>query len=708
MTALHIDFETRSELDLRAVGLHRYARHPSTDVWCIAIAVDDAEPQIILPPGRGGTPGFSFGPLSDTIVKAHNAPFELEIWNEIMAPRYGWPELRPEQTFCTMAQAYAMGLPGNLEDAALALGLHVLKDAEGRALMLRMSRPRRTETCPHCANGVAPKEPGIRTRWFCEHCAGTGKRHVWWDEPDKLARLYAYCQQDVRVERELGKRLMPLSDRERAVWLLDYKINQRGVQVDVETARAASTMAERTKLYCAEEISRVTGGAVQAVTAVAALKGWMESRGVKVDSLAKQALSDLLTGVTEIPDGLPDDVRRALVLRQEAGKASTAKLDVMVARADGSGRLRNILQYHGAATGRWAGRGVQTHNLPRNMPPAETVERVLELVRAGDHDAIDMIYGPPLTVISQCLRSFFVATPGKALVHGDWSNIEGRGQAWFAGEEWKLRAFADADAKRGPGLYELAYARMFNVPVESVKNPSEERQIGKVSELAFGYQGGVGSFRTMAKAYPEISGKITDLQAAEFRDAWRAAHPRIKAAWYAIERAAVSAVRAPGETYVCGHPGRQAKFRMVGSFLWLLLPSGRAICYPYPRLIEDSYGPKLTYMTVPSPEDKKKGKVIADAKNSSNWARVGAYGGSLFNNIVQGFCRDVLAECLLRLDAKGAAIVLHTHDDVNIEVDEAKAEGAREAMQAEMRAAPAWAAGLPLFVKCETMRRYRS
>lgn len=672
MTTLHIDFETRGVLDLREVGLHNYARHPQTDVWCVSIAVDDSEPVCHPIVGCDAFPWDLLQAIKQLNWKviAHNAAFELEIWNEIMVPRYGWPPLRPEQTYCTMAQSYAMGLPGALEDAALALGLHVLKDAEGRALMLRMCRPRSIDK------------------------DGTP---VWWDEPEKLRRLYAYCQQDVRVERELHKRLMPLSDRERKVWLMDYAINQRGVAVDVETAKAAVAMTEKVKELCNLEIGKVTGGTVMSVTALPALKEWMASRGVPADSLAKQATVDLLA------TDLLDDVRRALVLRQEAGKASTAKLDRLVAMVGADGRLHNMYQYHGAATGRWAGRGVQTANLTRDIPDPKTVEKILALVRMGDYTAIDAVYGPPMTVISRCLRSFFTALPGKRLIHSDWKNVEGRGQAWFAGEQWKLDAFRAADAKTGPGIYESAYSRMFNVPVESIKDPSEERQIGKVSELAFGYQGSIGSFHVMAKTYGV---KVSDDKADEFKYAWRAAHPKIVQTWYDIQRAAIDAVRAPGEVFTCGHPGRQAKYKMAGSFLWCLLPSGRAICYPYPKILQGEFGPQLTYMTVPSEQDKAKGKIIHDPKNTSNWARVGTYGGSLFNNIVQGFCRDFLAECMGGLHDAGAAIVLHTYDDINVEVAAEKAEGARAAMERMMRTPPEWAAGFPLFAECSVMTRY--
>lgn len=626
-------------------------------------------------------------------VSAWNVAFELEIWNEILVKRYGFPPLKPEQAHCTMAKSYAMGLPGALEDAAFATGVRFLKDTEGRALMMRMTRPR----AMHRADGTKLKE------WE------PGAVLTWWDEPEKRERLGEYCKQDVRAERAVDERLMPLSEKERRLWLVDYRINQRGVQLDMESVRAAITMAEAVKEECNRQMTVVTGGAVQTVTAVAAIKQWMATQGVETDSLNKQAVIDLLNEGNDdaVPDSLPPQVRKALLLRQEAGKASNAKFDVMAAVAGEDGRLRQAYQYHGAASGRWAGRKVQTHNLVRDMPPPETVEKVLALVRQGNWRAIDMIYGPPLTILSRCMRSFFVAPPGKKLISGDWSNVEGRGQAWFAGEQWKIDAFNAADAKRGPGLYELAYARMFNVPVESVKNPSEERQIGKVSELAFGYQGGVGSFFTMAKAYPDMKVQLmSSAQIDGFKNAWRAAHPRIVHVWREIQAAAISAVCNPGGTYTCGLHGRHATFKMVGSFLWCLLPSGRAICYPYPKILEGDYGPQLTYMCVPSADDRKKGNIIHDKSNAANWARVGTYGGALFNRIVQGFCRDFLADLLLWLDEKGAAIVMHTHDDANIEVDNAKAEGARAAMQAQMRALPAWAPGFPLFAKCAVLDRY--
>lgn len=667
MTVLHIDFETRSALDLREVGLWNYARHETTAPWCMAWAIGDAEP-VIWTPGDDLPNAIVDHIMVGEPVVAHNAPFEMAIWNQVMVPRHEWPALLPQFTYCTMAQAYAMGLPGSLEDAAMAMGLHVLKDKEGRALMLRMAKPRK----------VNP-DGSI----------------VWWDEPDKLARLYAYCQQDVRVERELHKRLMPLSEQERKIWLLDYQINQRGVAVDRPSVEAAIRMAETLKADYDRQMTEATGGAVQTCNALIPLKEWLAARGLPeaADGLAKADLAEYLAR-----EDLAPEVRRVLTMRQEAAKASTAKLTPMVNVAGADSRLRNLFQYHGAATGRWAGRKVQPHNLPRDVPSTETVDRIMEHVRNGEHDALDLIYGSPMSVLSRCMRGFFVPATGKVLVGGDYSAIEGRGTAWIAGEAWKLAAFRAADAGTGPGIYELTAGKILGIAPSAV-NKDQRQAYGKVPELALGYQGGVGAFQTMAKTYGV---KISDDEADTIKVRWRGEHPRTKQTWYDLQDAAISAVRQPGKAFAAGHPSRAVKFKKVGSFLWCLLPSGRALCYPYPKLLPGMYGEQLTYMTVPSPDDKKKGKLIADPANSSNWARVGTYGGSLLENVVQAVCRDLLAEAMLRLDDAGFSIVLHVHDEIVSE----EICGRADEMTALMGEVPAWAEGFPIAVKCEAMRRY--
>jgi len=661
---LHIDFETRSALDLPTVGLWNYVRHPTTDVWCMAWAIGEAEPEVWKPANNLTASQITIQnhlAFGGTVV-AHNAPFELAVWNEIMVKRYGWPVLKPEQMVCTMAQAYAMSLPGSLENCALALGLPILKDEEGYGLMLRMARPR---------------------------AYGKDGTPIWWTDPDRLARLYAYCQQDVRVEREIHKRLMPLSGSERKVWLMDYAINQRGIPVDVVTATAGIKMAETIKVKCDQELAVATKGSATSCTALDALKEWMSDRlQIPVPSLAKDTVTNLL-----LRPNLPDDVKQALLLRQEAGKASTAKLNPMVEMAGTDNRIHNVFQYHGASTGRWAGRGIQPHNFPRDVPSAETVENILALVRKGDAAAIDTIYGPPMSMLSKCLRGF-IWNGGEdyRVIVGDLANVEGRGTAWLSGEQWKINAYKAADAGTGPGLYELAYAKAFGVPVESVKNPSPERQKGKVAELAFGYQGALGAWRKFDQTVP-------DQQVEEIKVAWRAAHPQIVKTWYALQNAAIKAVQHPGEVYSAGHPGRAAKFKVSGSFLWCLLPSGRALCYPYPKILPGLYGDQLTYMTVPGVD---KSDIIADPHNASGWARVGTYGGSLMENVIQAICRDLLVHVMQQF----SDIVLHVHDEVVRHVPVSQADAAREDLEHAMRSPPAWAKDFPMWAECKIMERY--
>lgn len=662
-----IDFETHSAADLKKVGLHNYARNPTTDVWCLCHATDDGE-VLTWRPGDP-IPTFAYG--EDEIV-AHNAPFEAAIWRHVLTKRYGWPALNPRRLTCTMARAYAMALPGSLEGALGALGTGAKKDKVGHALMLRMCRPR----------SVA--DDGTIT---------------WWTDPEKIERLIAYCKTDVVGERALYKLLFPLGDTEQDLWHLDYTINQRGVRIDRRAVEAAIKGVKAAKKALDKEMARVTGGAVQSCSALAALTDWIVANGVSVAGLAKADVVSLLDGE------LPDAVRCALILRQEAGKASTAKLAVMLLIAcDTDDRMRNLFQYFGAATGRWAGRKVQPHNFPRNVPKNVVVEKILALLIAGEYDAVDVIYGAVMDVVSKVLRGFLIPARGFRFLHADYASVEGRGVAWFAGEDWKIKAFEAADAGTGPGIYELSYAKAFGVPVESVEDPSFERQIGKVMELAFGYQGGKGAFRTMARTYG-VTG-VSDSKADEFKVAWRAQHPATKAVWRALEDAAILAVRNPGKPYKAGHPDRAVTYKMVGTFLWCLLPSGRALCYAFPKILPGEYGPQLTYMTVPSTNDVQRGNIIDDPANTPKWARVATYGGSLLENVIQAICRDLLAWAMTQLEAAGIEVVLHVHDEIVAEVLATLAEEKRAVMDRIMNSGPSWAKGFPVKSKCTVMTRY--
>lgn len=674
LTPLYIDFETRSPVDLRKEGLARYARHPLTEALCMAWAFGDNGIDIL----HSSEPVIGLDYVADGgIVVAHNAAFEIAVWNEIMVKRYGWPRLRIEQVRCTMAACYAQSLPGALENAAHALGLKITKDTEGRALMLRMCKPR--------ADGT------------------------YYDTPEARARLGEYCKQDVAVEREIYKRVLPLPDREQKLWELDQVINLRGVPFDMDSLKAALTVADSEKERLNKDMATVTQGAVTACSALPALKEWAADYGVLPDSLAKAELNDMLE-----EEAIPEIVKVALRIRQAAGRfTSISKLNA-IKRRQIDGRVPNTFQYHAATTGRWAGRGIQPHNFTRDLPEPEQVEDILRSLREGCVRWLDIAYGEPSIMISKCLRGFIHAAPGKLLMGGDFANVEGRGIAWLAGEKWKLKAFEECDANPDlPDMYVRAYSKSFGVPVEKVTK--EQRQIGKVQELAFGYGGGAGAFHTMGKTFGV---KVSDAKAEEFKDAWRAVHTMIRTYWYDLETAAKRAVEYPGEVFEAGHAGRAVKFRKRGSFLWCRLPSGRNLCYPYPTVeVGGRFGqPSLTYKGVPDTmvwsayiAQKERGEanttyVVDDPSNSREWCRIATYGGKLAENITQAICRDLLAEAIVRVEAAGFPVVLHVHDEVVCEGDFNDSDLFK--FQELMTVVPDWAAGFPIAAGCWLSARY--
>lgn len=347
---VHIDFETRSTVDIKASGADVYARHESTDALCLGYAIGDSRVEVWK---RGEPPPLDlFFAIDDGAeVVAHNAAFELLIWNHTMQ-RHGWPPLNPEKTVCTMAMAYAMALPGALEKTAAALGIKHQKDMAGSRIMLQLSQPRKI------------LEDGTVVWWTPE------------EHPEKYERLYAYCAQDILVEREAFKRMMQLSPKEKEIWLLDHKINQRGVYVDLQAVKAAIAIVQIEKARLDSEMKRITNNGVGTCMANGQLTDWLRFRGVKTEGVAKADVAALLE-----KGDLPVDCREALLLRQQAAKSSTAKLEAMLKGVCEDGRSRGLFQYHGASTGRWAGRRIQLQNLPRNTISQEDIEAVFEILR---------------------------------------------------------------------------------------------------------------------------------------------------------------------------------------------------------------------------------------------------------------------------------------------------------------------------------------
>lgn len=646
-----IDFETKSLVDLRKTGLAVYAAHPSTDINCMAFAVDEDEILLWLP-GMPFPIDLLIALTDGAEIHAHNAAFEFAIWNQIGIRKYGWPELPLNQVYCNMTMATAMGLPASLEMLAKALNLKVQKDMAGSRVMLQLAKPRKK-----FANGAV----------------------LWWEKtehPDKYKAMYEYCKQDVEVERASSKYLKPLSPKERQVWLLDQKINLRGIRVDLAAVQLAEKIIESEIARLDGEMFTLTKGEVNTCSSITQLADYLTANGVEADSVDKASVTEMLA-----QKDLPPHCRKALELRQEAAKSSTAKLKAMQSRASADGRIRNTLQYYAAHTGRWGGRGIQLQNLPRPKLKQHQIDRAFELFKA-DFAAgrIDMFIGPPMSVISDCIRGFLV---GEDLIAADWANIEGRVLCWLAGEEWKIKAFRDFDAGIGPDMYLLSYSTSFFIAIEKVTN--DQRQIGKVTELSMGFQGGVGAFQAMAKGYGVV---VTDARADEIKVAWRNAHPRIQAYWYAIEDAALKAVRNPGHAFGV----RNVAFKSNRDYLMCRLPSGRVLHYPGPKIqeITTPWGAKkdaVTFMTI-------------DDKN--RWTREKTYGGKLVENITQAVARDILAEGLINVDAAGHSIVAHVHDEIITE-----GKGHESELVKIMCKIPSWAAGLPLAATGYKAKRYK-
>lgn len=661
---LHLDFETRSTVDLRKAGAHRYAEHLDTGIWLASFAFDEEEPEtwwidgpLADVSGDTGTPYFPNRIAEHIalggIVYAHNAEFERVMWRMAMW-RYGFPRVADEQWFDTAAEAAAMGLPRNLASVTRVLGLEQQKDASGGRLMLQLSRPRKI---------------------------GEDGRPIWWDTPEKLNRLAAYGLQDVRAERGVYHAVRRLGPRERKIYLLDQKINDRGLGLDVPLALAMKNLAEQEIDAQDAKLRDVTEGAVEATTQVAKLKEWVSTRGVEVESIDKAALRDLLAR-----SDLPEDVAIALTARADAAKTSVAKLTSMLAVVGRAERLRGLLLYHAAHTGRWGGRLVQPQNFPRG--DVKDVERYIEHVMNGT--LLEVLEADPeapsvLSVISSMLRSAIVPAKGYEFTAADYNAIELRGLAWAAQD----RDLIDALFTGRPVYREMA-AQIYDRPLELIVKGTQEYQIGKNTILGAGYGMGWEKFRRMVKEQNGI--EISEEFARHAINTYRNQHPQVKDLWYEVERAAMNAVADPGAIY----PAGPVKFSSRGAYLWMVLPSGRALAY---------FGPKIVERETPWHEMKPAVEVSQQNQVTRQWQRTSLYGGLLVENLVSAISRDIMADGMVRVEEAGYPVVLTVHDEV---VSEHPAgEGSVEHFVALLEKQPTWAPGLP--IKAEGWRgtRYR-
>ena len=641
-----VDFETRSTVDLRRTGVYKYAQDLNTDVWCMAYAFDDNEPQVWRP-GDELDQKFVEYITQKGELRAWNANFERTIWNEILVPRYGWPKTTIEQWVCTASEARAMALPGSLEMSAKVLGVQEQKDKEGSNLMLRMARPRSIQ-----ADGTI----------------------IWWDVPERVQRLVRYCLQDVRTEVAIAKAIRRLVDTETQVFNLDQTINDRGVRLDIKLAKAAKKLAEKATLEANRLLYDVTNGKVAKVSSVAQLTAWLKEQGLEVaDGLGKDQIKDLLSKAS-------GPALEALALRSEAGKSSVAKIESMLEAVCQDGRIRGLLLYHGATTGRWAGRLVQPQNFPRG--DVSNAEEYIPLVYSKDYEALDAT-APVLSVISSLLRSMLISAENHRLIAADFAAIEARVLAWLAGEEELLENF-----RTGGDVYRVMASKIYSITPGAVN--SVQRQVGKMSILGLGY--GMGAKKFTDSCQKQAGVTLTEDQAKTVVQLYRNTNANIVGFWGHLNRAAINAVKNPGSVQAVG----DIKYTSRGGYLWCVLPSKRPLAYAKPRIVERE-----------TPWGSTNEAVSFEGLDSftKKWERHDLYGGLLAENVTQAVARDIMADAMIRLEKAGYPLILSVHDEIVAEVPDGF--GSVAEFESLMCQVPQWAEGCPIDAEGWEGERYR-
>ena len=630
---LWLDFETRSTCDLRAKGVYNYAQDASTEVLCMSYAFDD-EDVVTWVPSQ---------PFPERVrnytgqIRAHNAAFERLIFWYVLQINF---EL--EQFYCTATQARANCAPGSLEDVGRFAGASMKKDHRGAQLIRLMCVP------------------------------------PFKDSPELMQELIAYCEQDVRAMRAISKAMRDLSAEELKDYHVNEQINDRGVLVDVPLCHAAVKFASDELIEIEEIVKEVTGGAITSVRSPRMREWVLERVGPEAKklmekdgkySIDKTVRANLL--LMENPDEVPADVQEVIQCADDLWASSVAKFSRLSGLADEEDqRVRGAFVFAGgSATGRASSYGAQVHNFTRKC--ADEPEAVRNAMVRG-HSIVPR-YGKRVTdVLKGMLRPALIPAEGKHFVVADWAAIEARVNPWLSGRgDDKLELF-----RTGEDVYKVNAAATFNVRVDDVTK--DQRQIGKVQELACGFAGGVGAFAAMGRAYG-IS--LLEPVAKRMVDGWRRANPWSVPYWSALEEAYTRAMRNKGREFKAG----RITYLFDGLHLWYALPSGRILCYPYAKL--ESEG--VTYA-------KAAWKPAQDAKE---WPRARLWKGLACENVTQAVANDLLRHSLRQLDD----VVLHVHDEIVLETDR---EDAAEELKRVMCTAPEWAVGLPLNAEVETMKRY--
>lgn len=638
ITSLSLDLETRSSVDIAKSGVYRYAESDDFDILLFGVSVNH-EPVRVYDLACGATvPDEILQALTDpTVLKsAYNSSFErvcLSYWLRRNRPDiFNGAYLDPKAWQCTMVWGAYDGLPIGLEKIGAALGLEEQKLKEGKELVRYFCKPCK----PTKANGG-------RCWNLPEHA------------PEKWEQFKQYNLRDVQVELAIQDRLSkyPVPDFVWDEYHQDQEINDRGIRIDQQLVRQALRIDEISKNDLTARLKDLTG--LQNPNSVIQLKQYLADHGIVVESLGKKEAAEMIKAV-------PEDVAKVLKLRLQIAKSSVSKYKAMINTVCADGRCHGLFQFLGASrTGRWAGRLIQLHNLPQNHLP--DLEQARDLVRQGDYEMLNTLYDSVPGVLSELIRTAFIPEDGKKFIVSDYSAVEARCLSYLAGQEWRIEVFHE-----GRDIYCESASRMFHVPVVKNGVNGHLRQRGKVAELALGYGGSVGALVAMgatAMGIPEDELK-------PLVDAWRDANPKIVEYWWAIDRAAKTAIR----LRIPQHVGN-VNFEMRSGVLFVTLPSGRQLAYLKPRLEENQFGGEsITYY---------------GSDTQKHWCRVESYGPKIVENVTQAICRDLLAYAMQNL--REYKIVAHVHDEVVLEVP---TDTSMEKVCAIMGQSPPWLPGIEL------------
>ena len=649
MKTLSIDIETYSDIPLQKSGVYRYCESPNFEILLFGYSADSGPVQVVDLACGEKIPADVLDALTDDAVTkwAFNASFErvclsrylrdLGISLDPFHDKHPLSQevarfLNPESWRCSMVWAATMGLPLSLEGVGSVLGLEKQKLTEGKELI----------------------------KFFCQPCAptktnGQRTRNLPFHAPDKWDAFKRYNLRDVETEMGIQQRLakFPVPDQIWEEYHIDQEINDRGVRLDMELVRSAIDMDTRSRHELTTAMKRMT--ALENPNSVQQMKQWLSDNGMETESLDKKAVAELLKDA-------PAELREVLSLRQQLAKSSVRKYQAMENTVCSDSRARGMFQFFGAArTGRFSGRNIQLQNLPQNHLPDLAEARAL--VRAGDFAAVKLLYEDVPDTLSQLIRTAFIPKDGARFLVADFSAIEARVIAWYAGETWRQKVF-----EKGGDIYCASASQMFKVPVEKHGINGHLRQKGKIAELALGYGGSVGALKAMGA----IEMGLTEDELPPLVDAWRQSNPRIVEFWWAVDRAVMEAVRYKHTTSSYG-----LTFSCRSGMLFITLPSGRKLAYVKPKIGTNKFGGEcITYEGVGA---------------TKKWERLDSYGPKFVENIVQATARDIL--CYAMRTLRCCSIVMHIHDELVIEADPSMS---LDAVCEQMGRTPPWATGLLL------------